>query len=135
MPFTTLWHGINGQTDTWAGFPTERQAILDVLHTIPNVIILSGDRHEFAAVEYNSPTGFTVREFSTSPMSMFDVPLLRTMSEKGEAVVKRSKQIIKEEESGEVTVEEVKEEIPAEHALKYIPKGNYKWCVQSSCIC
>jgi alkaline phosphatase D len=28
---------------------TERDAIMDVLEHVPNVIVLSGDRHEFAA--------------------------------------------------------------------------------------
>ena len=64
MPFTTLW-GANAVVDSWAGFPTERKDLLEALHSVPNVIILSGDRHEFAAIEYNHETGHTIREFST----------------------------------------------------------------------
>ena len=38
---------------------------------MPNVIILSGDRHEAAAVELRD----TITEFSTSPLSQFSVPI------------------------------------------------------------
>jgi alkaline phosphatase D len=60
VPVSALWGGPNGQVDTWAGALKERRAFLDLLEYIPNVVILSGDRHEFAAVEYI--TG--AREFS-----------------------------------------------------------------------
>jgi alkaline phosphatase D len=36
---------------------------MDVLEHVPNVIVLSGDRHEFAAASIRT----TVTEFSTSP--------------------------------------------------------------------
>ncbi|ORY79287.1 PhoD-like phosphatase-domain-containing protein [Leucosporidium creatinivorum] len=73
VPLMTLWsHG----SDTWAGFTTERDAILDVLEYVPNVIVLSGDRHEFAAASIRT----TVTEFSTSPLSMFYLPI-RTVSQ------------------------------------------------------
>lgn len=49
--------------DTWAAFLSERDAIMDVLEYVPNVIVLSGDRHEFAAASLRT----TVTEFSTSP--------------------------------------------------------------------
>ena len=41
---------------------------------IPNIFVISGDRHEFAAIEY---LGGKVVEFSTSPLSMcvFAYPL------------------------------------------------------------
>lgn len=58
MPFSP-GHG----EDTWAAFLTERDAIMDVLEHVPNVIVLSGDRHEFAAASIRT----TVTEFSTSP--------------------------------------------------------------------
>lgn len=92
----TLWS--HGGEDTWAGFTTERgaflcplhasapshavfstpvaDAILDVLEFVPNVIVLSGDRHEFAAASIRN----TVTEFSTSPLSMFYLPV-RTLSQ------------------------------------------------------
>ena len=52
VPFTSLWQH-DALKDSWAAFETEKRALLDVLHTVPNVIILSGDRHEFAAIEFN----------------------------------------------------------------------------------
>jgi alkaline phosphatase D len=51
VPFTTLWTGIDGGTDSWAAYPEERNALLDVLEFVPNVIVISGDRHEFAVIE------------------------------------------------------------------------------------
>jgi len=51
VPFTTLWKGPDGATDSWAAYPEERNALLDVLEYVPNVIVISGDRHEFAVIE------------------------------------------------------------------------------------
>ncbi|KAK0553939.1 hypothetical protein OC844_006236, partial [Tilletia horrida] len=68
VPFNTLWGGPldwDGQYDTWSAYFTERQQILDVLQYVPNVVVLSGDRHEFASVGLRQ----TVTEFSTSPLS------------------------------------------------------------------
>lgn len=47
-----MWGGINGQVDTWMGAPEERRAFIELLEYVPNVIVISGDRHEFAAVEH-----------------------------------------------------------------------------------
>jgi hypothetical protein len=95
------------------------------------VYLLSGDRHEFAAIEFNplhevGAGAHVVREFSTSPMSMFYVPLVRTLRLASEAVVPRKRLRIVDEES---PPEEVIEEIPMERVIKYLPIGNYKWCV------
>lgn len=38
---------------------------------VPNMIVLSGDRHEFAAASIRT----TVTEFSTSPLSQFYLPI------------------------------------------------------------
>ncbi|SGY16853.1 BQ5605_C012g07010 [Microbotryum silenes-dioicae] len=73
VPFNSLWN--HGQ-DTWAGFLSERDAIMDTLQYVPNVIVLSGDRHEFAAASIRT----TVTEFSTSPLNMFYLPI-RTLSQ------------------------------------------------------
>ena len=55
VPFTKNWRF--GTSDTWGGFLTERALILDAMHAAERdlgvrVIILSGDRHEFAAIRY-----------------------------------------------------------------------------------
>jgi alkaline phosphatase D len=95
------------------------------------VYLLSGDRHEFAAIEFTplNETGtaaHVVREFSTSPLSMFYVPLIRTLRAASEAVVPRTRLRIVDEES---PMKEVVEEVPVERVLKYLPIGNYKWRV------
>ncbi|GAA5893024.1 hypothetical protein JCM6882_006918 [Rhodosporidiobolus microsporus] len=74
VPLMSLWsHG----EDTWGSFLSSRDSILDVLEHVPNVIVLSGDRHEFAAASVRT----TVTEFSTSPFNMFYLPI-RTLSQK-----------------------------------------------------
>ena len=130
VPFTSLWTH-DAQTDSWAGYASEKASLLSALHTVPNVYVLSGDRHEFAAIEFNpmneaGPGAHVVREFSTSPLSMFYVPLVRTLKAASEAVVPRTKLRIVDEES---PPEEVVEEVPMERVLKYLPIGNYKWYV------
>ena len=39
---------------------------MDVMEYVPNIIVISGDRHEFAAASIRT----TVTEFSISPFSM-----------------------------------------------------------------
>lgn len=72
--------------DTWAGYLNERQLILEAMWDVGlrgscGVVIISGDRHEFAATAFpppsNSrwPVSATVNEFSTSPLSQFYLPV------------------------------------------------------------
>lgn len=82
IPFTKNWP-INVQ-DTWGGFLVERKRILEHMWDAgtrgTGVIILSGDRHEFAATKFppppNSrwPESATAHEFSTSPLNQFASP-------------------------------------------------------------
>ncbi|SPO28554.1 uncharacterized protein UTRI_04432 [Ustilago trichophora] len=102
VPFNTLWGGeldVDGQKDSWAAYNTERLEIAQVLRYVPNVIVLSGDRHEFAAVSVLD----TITEFSTSPLSMFYLPI-RTLSQ--------------DHGDGKMGVDKL---------LKYLPDGNHKW--------
>lgn len=85
VPVLSLWGGIDGKKDTWAAYLAEREELLEILQYIPNVIILSGDRHEFAMVgmrALSSPNKdrYPITEISTSPLNMFYVPLVRTLS-------------------------------------------------------
>jgi alkaline phosphatase D len=88
-PFTKNWQF--GSEDTWGGHLYERRRILEAAwelstNTDVGVVILSGDRHEFAATSFPPPkdgkwpTSATVHEFSTSPLSMFYLPF-RTYKE------------------------------------------------------
>lgn len=120
--------------------------MLDVLHTVPNVVILSGDRHEFAAIEFtgsavNAGDGNAkgkearpVYEFSTSPLSMFYVPFIRTLKMASERHVPRVTISEVVGENGTVEVEERVEMVPEERVLRYIATGNYKWCVISEAL-
>ncbi|KAH6664482.1 alkaline phosphatase family protein-like protein [Halenospora varia] len=83
IPFTKNWR-VNA-LDTWAGYLDERQKILEAMWDVGlrggvGVVVLSGDRHEFAATAFPPPAGgrwpvsATVNEFSTSPLSQFYLP-------------------------------------------------------------
>ena len=90
VPFTKNWRF--GTSDTWGGFLTERSRIIEAMHFAEQnlgvrIVILSGDRHEFAAIRY-PPKGNTAvadqvtsetaqsgpHEFSVGPLSMFYLP-------------------------------------------------------------
>lgn len=83
VPFTKNWP-VNVQ-DTWGGFLAERQVILEAMWDAASrgigVVVLSGDRHEFAATKFPPPQGSkwaeeaTVYEFSASPLSQFYSPI------------------------------------------------------------
>lgn len=91
IPFTRNWRF--GDADTWAAYLHERQIILEAMWDVAlsssgtGIVILSGDRHEFAATAFPPPKdgkwplSATIHEFSTSPLSMFYLPV-RTYSEK-----------------------------------------------------
>lgn len=77
VPFTFNWQN----DDTWFGYQHERQLILDFIFKskIPNVVFLSGDRHQVAAVEFEyeqvgKPAIPPVVEFSVGPISQFWLP-------------------------------------------------------------
>ncbi|KAJ9617059.1 hypothetical protein H2200_000780 [Cladophialophora chaetospira] len=58
VPFTKNWRF--GTSDTWGGFLRERAVILQAMHDAERelgirVVVLSGDRHEFAAIRYPPP--------------------------------------------------------------------------------
>ncbi|KAF2113796.1 PhoD-like phosphatase-domain-containing protein [Lophiotrema nucula] len=89
IPFTKNWRF--GSEDTWGGYLVERRKILEAAWDVAStrgigVVVLSGDRHEFAATSFPPPAGSkwpissAVHEFSTSPLSMFYLPF-RTYSE------------------------------------------------------
>ncbi|CAN9226764.1 unnamed protein product [Alternaria sp. RS040] len=106
-PFTKNWQF--GSEDTWGGHLYERKRILESAWDLSSthdigVVVLSGDRHEFAATSFPPPkdgkwpTSATVHEFSTSPLSMFYLPF-RTYKETDDEDV----------------------------CLKYLPDGNSKF--------
>lgn len=85
IPFTKNWKF--GSEDTWAGYLGERQIVLEAMWDVGlrggvGVVVLSGDRHEFAATSFPPPVdgkkkwpmSATVHEFSVSPLSMFYLP-------------------------------------------------------------
>ena len=112
VPFTRNWR-VNS-ADTWASYLHERRNILEAMWDVGmrgdgiGVVVLSGDRHEFAATAFPPPKGSkwplsaTVHEFSTSPLSMFYLPIRSYW-----------------EVSGADDIEEV--------PIKYVPDGNSKF--------
>ncbi|RGP79959.1 hypothetical protein FLONG3_1903 [Fusarium longipes] len=82
VPFTKNWP-INVK-DTWGGFLAERKQILEAMWDSgargTSVVVLSGDRHEFAATKFPPPAdsrwpqSAAAHEFSTSPLNQFASP-------------------------------------------------------------
>lgn len=133
IPFTKNWW--YGSQDTWRGYLGERQIILEAMWDVGlrggvGVIILSGDRHEFASTAFPPPpdgckdqVGFedqdgqarprpcrkrwplsaTVTEFSSSPLNMFYLPI-RTYTESSTS-----------------------DKYISDVCVKYIPDGNTKF--------
>lgn len=110
IPFTKNWRHGPSKLDTWGGYLAERQRLLEAMWDVGaeggvGFVVLSGDRHEFAATAFPPPEDgrwpqtATVHEFSTSPLSMFYLPV-RTYEDVGDG-------------------EDV--------CLKYIPDGNSKF--------
>ncbi|RDX52651.1 Metallo-dependent phosphatase [Lentinus brumalis] len=127
VPFTSLWT-YEGPVETWAAFPAEKAALLSALHSVPNVILLSGDRHEFAAIEFEAGDwGHNVLEISTSPFSMFYVPFIRTLLPRSEEIVNKTREEVVVNEDGTKEVIQHVVEVPKEKVVKYIAEGNYKW--------
>lgn len=112
VPFTRNWR-LNS-ADTWANYLYERRIILEAMWDVGlrgdgvGVVVLSGDRHEFAATAFPPPKdskwplSATVHEFSTSPLSMFYLPVRSYW-----------------EVPGEDDVEEI--------CIRYAPDGNSKF--------
>lgn len=82
VPFTKNWP-VNLK-DTWGGFLGERRQVLEAMWDSgargTTVVILSGDRHEFAATAFPPPPdsrwpeSAAAYEFSTSPLNQFAMP-------------------------------------------------------------
>jgi alkaline phosphatase D len=83
VPLTKNWP-VNVQ-DTWGGFTVERKRILEAMWNAGQrgygVVVLSGDRHEFAATKFPPPADSkwpevaAAYEFSTSPLNQFASPI------------------------------------------------------------
>ena len=94
IPLTRNWR-LNA-ADTWAGYLHERRIVLEAMWDVGmrgdgiGVVVLSGDRHEFAATAFPPPKdgkwpiSATVHEFSTSPLSMFYLPIRSYWEKPGE---------------------------------------------------
>ena len=128
IPFTRNWR-VNAQ-DTWGGYLAERLKILEAMWTSHRVdphvriVVLSGDRHEFGATRFPVPAVESAKdttsggeadvevedviEFSTSPLSMFYLPV-RTY--RGDKPAERA---------------EVGERYGHDEPIMYIPDGNSK---------
>ena len=125
IPFTKNWRF--GFEDTWAGYLPERQKILEAMWDVGaeggvGIVVLSGDRHEFAATSFPPPKdsrwpgSAVVHEFSTSPLSMFYLPV-RTYEET---------------DDGDVCIKYVLVLLRTRQVLtngfyRYIPDGNSKF--------
>ena len=140
VPFTTLWKGLGDSMDSWAAYPEERSALLDVLEYVPNVIVISGDRHEFAVIQLRgkilevsgvSSHIFTLSKVTeylvctASPLSMFALPSY-TLQKASKNLIHRPVTASVVHENGTVSTAEVIESTPEEQTLLYYPTGQHK---------
>ncbi|KAK8208377.1 PhoD-like phosphatase-domain-containing protein [Phyllosticta capitalensis] len=99
IPFTKNWRVGPSAADTWGGYLAERRRILETMWDVGaaggvGIVVLSGDRHEFAATAFPPPEGgkwpssAVVHEFSTSPLSMFWLPFPTYSGDEEDVVVK-----------------------------------------------
>ncbi|KAK4453187.1 alkaline phosphatase D [Podospora aff. communis PSN243] len=94
VPFTKNWR-VNTR-DTWGGFLAERRRVLEAMWDCAargvGVVVLSGDRHEFAATKFPPPPdsrwpeSAVAWEFSVSPLSQFYSPIPTYMQTDNEDV-------------------------------------------------
>ena len=118
VPFTTLWNG-DAQVDSWAGYQFERTSILDAVSSVPNTFILSGDRHEFAAIRHLGLYAGEAIEISTSPLNMFWLPIpswLKIRNFSTRYVIRREFDSFNNYSW-----------LPEETLINYVPKGQHKW--------
>ncbi|KAF3356530.1 hypothetical protein VDGD_08366 [Verticillium dahliae] len=83
VPLTKNWP-VNTK-DTWGGFLSERRKVLEAMWDAGargvGVVVVSGDRHEFAATKFPPPEGgrwpetAAPHEFSCSPLNQFSSPV------------------------------------------------------------
>lgn len=97
--------------------------------SVANVIILTGDRHEFAAVASFGRERGSVMEFSTSPLNQFYLPLYTSFDTKATTTATWTRQVerIVKSDVGEDEVQIVEETVPEEQVLKYVREGQHKW--------
>jgi hypothetical protein len=82
-----------------------------------------------SVIEFTPPSAsdYKLFEISTSPLSMFYIPIYRTLKSVSKEMVTRIRSIVTQDEEGNDVVTEEVEEIPKERVINYTPIGNYKW--------
>jgi hypothetical protein len=83
------------------------------MSSVPNTFVLTGDRHEFAIVRHLGAFFGEVLEVSTSPLSMFWLPIPSPWK-----VRKQSRRVVHRAEDGWA---------PEETLLEHVSMGNFKW--------
>ncbi|KAH7103806.1 PhoD-like phosphatase-domain-containing protein [Auriculariales sp. MPI-PUGE-AT-0066] len=122
VPLTELW-GYDAQKDSWAAYEDERQSIISALTSVQNIVVLTGDRHQFAAVDYMNGR---LLEVSTSPMSQFDLAVNGFPALRRWASEKTFSKTVTAVNATDGTTYQTAVEYPVERVLEYVPKGNYK---------
>ncbi|KAG9003379.1 hypothetical protein FRB94_003147 [Tulasnella sp. JGI-2019a] len=137
LPLTSLWPS----SSSWSTCSnSERKRLIDLLAYIPNVIVISGGRHAFAAVEYHPPDvpiagvadipkTSSMYEFVVGPLSgetalQWDHPQNRSVRwENVTAVIPITGfgEVV-EHETVDVEIEREEEKL-----LEFVREGNHKW--------
>lgn len=84
VPFSTLFArstlDVDARMDSWAAYLSERSELMRELEYVKNVLIISGDRHQFLATSLRSGEDpnmdrYTVTELCVGPLNMFALPI------------------------------------------------------------
>lgn len=137
VPFTQNWRF--NYLDTWGGYLYERDRILAAMWDVGargdgvGVVVLSGDRHEFAATAFPPPKdskwpiSATVHEFSTSPLSMFYLPTRTYWEREGENEVCIKYVPDGNSKFGAVEIEQMKNDEQSLLRFRLFVDGEEKW--------
>jgi alkaline phosphatase D len=137
VPFTRNWRF--NYLDTWAGYLYERDRILTAMWDVGargdgvGVVVLSGDRHEFAATAFPPPKegqwpiSATVHEFSTSPLSMSYLPTKTYQEVEGEDEVCMKYIPDGNSKFGAVEIEQMKNDQQSLLRFRLFVDGEEKW--------
>lgn len=122
VPLSTLW-AYDAKEDSWAAFDKERQSVLSALTTVDNVVVLTGDRHQYAVIDF---FGGRLLEISTSPLSQFDLAIKGIPALGRWASAETFNRTVVALNATDGTEYQATVQTPVERVLEYIPKvGDY----------
>ncbi|KAG8883474.1 hypothetical protein FRB98_003103 [Tulasnella sp. 332] len=136
IPLTSLWPF----TSTWSTCAaSERTRVIDLIAYVPNVIVISGGRQAFAAIEYPPPTAAASLPSNASTTPIYEFVIGPLSSESALQWDYPQEKVVRWENvtavvpitgfGGTVENETIELEIEREEEklIKFVRQGNHKW--------